>query len=74
MDVAARRIMAYVLRVAALKVGHPVGVLVLMKANGFLFHNLGTRAADYLPGLSAAGSSNIDCCSGTSVVPSTSAG
>ena len=30
--------MAYVLRVAALKLGHPVGVLVLMEANDFLFH------------------------------------
>jgi hypothetical protein len=32
------RTMAHVLRVAALKLGHPVGVFVLMEANDFLFH------------------------------------
>ena len=30
--------MAYVLRVAALKLGHPVGVLVLMETYDLLFH------------------------------------
>lgn len=34
--------MAHVLRVPALKIGHPVGVLVLMESNDFLFHNLRT--------------------------------
>jgi hypothetical protein len=58
--------MAHVLGVSALKFGHPVGVLVLMEANDFLFHGLTVRAADglltgsSLPGSSAAASSNID--------------
>ncbi len=30
--------MAYVLAVAALEIGHPVGVLVLMEAHDLLFH------------------------------------
>jgi hypothetical protein len=30
--------MAYVLGVAALKLGHPVGLLVLMETYDFLFH------------------------------------
>jgi hypothetical protein len=32
--------MAHVLGVSALKFGHPVGVVVLMEANDFLFHGL----------------------------------
>jgi hypothetical protein len=32
--------MAHVLGVSALKVGHPVGVLVLMEANDFPLHGL----------------------------------
>jgi hypothetical protein len=32
------RTMAHVLRVAALKLGHPVGVLVLMETYDVLFH------------------------------------
>jgi hypothetical protein len=36
------RLMAHVLGVSALKFSHPVGVLVLMEANDFLFH--GSRA------------------------------
>ena len=34
------RLMAHVLGVSALKIGHPVGVLVLMEANDFLFHSM----------------------------------
>jgi len=30
--------MAHVLSVAALKLGHPIGMLVLMEADDFLFH------------------------------------
>lgn len=45
---------AHVLRVSALKLGHPVGVSVLMEANDFLFHRQRAQAADYFPGLSAA--------------------
>src|ERR1700722_5531372 len=33
-----RRLMADVLRMPALKLGPPVGVLILMEANDFLFH------------------------------------
>ncbi len=33
-----RRMMAHVLRVSALKLGHPVAVLVLVESNYFLFH------------------------------------
>ena len=43
--------MAHVLRVAALKLGHPVGVLVLMEANDFLFHRQRAQSVDYLPAL-----------------------
>lgn len=35
--------MAHVLGVSAPKFGHPVGMLVLMEANDFLFHGLTAR-------------------------------
>jgi hypothetical protein len=38
-----RRLMAHVLRVSALKLGHPVGVLILMEADDFLFHRWRAR-------------------------------
>jgi hypothetical protein len=38
-----RRLMADVLRVSALKLGHPVGVLILMEADDFLFHRWRAR-------------------------------
>jgi hypothetical protein len=45
--------MAHVLCVSALKLGNPIGVLVLMESNDFLFHGWRALAAGYLPGLSA---------------------
>jgi len=47
------RMMAHVLRVSALKIGHPIGMLVLMETDDFLFHRKHALAADYFPGLSA---------------------
>lgn len=49
--------MANVLGVSALKVGHPIGVFVLMEGDDFLVHRFwfltNADAADYSSGLSA---------------------
>lgn len=49
--------MAYVLGVSASKVGHPIGMFVLMEGDDFLVHRFwlmtNADAADYSPGLSA---------------------
>ena len=47
--------MAHVLRMPALKLGDPVGVLILMEANDFLFHRQHPCAANYFGDLSALG-------------------